>query len=162
MKQKKVKLGISLLLGLCFSNVNAQQETTATGGDATGIGGSVNHSVGQLVYTTDNSPTGTISQGVQQPYEIYTLSTASFDNTINITYTAYPNPTTGFLILKVSDFTNENLMYQLFDINGKLIKNSKIDSTETNIVMENNPAATYFLKITTNNKEVKTFKIIKN
>jgi len=47
-------------------------------------------------------------------------------------------------------------------LQGKSIENKKITSTTEIIRMENLPSATYFLKVTNNNKEVKSFKIIKN
>jgi hypothetical protein len=39
---------------------------------------------------------------------------------------------------------------------------NKIVGNETNIVMSNYVSATYFLKVTDNNKLIKTFKIIKH
>jgi hypothetical protein len=39
------------------------------GGEATGSGGSVSYSVGQVVYTTNTGINGSVAQGVQQPYE---------------------------------------------------------------------------------------------
>jgi hypothetical protein len=45
---------------------------------------------------------------------------------------------------------------------GKLLQNEKITGNETSIVMNNLVPATYFVRITEGNKEVKAFKIIKN
>jgi hypothetical protein len=55
----------------------------------------------------------------------------------------------------------DNLSYQLYDMNGKLLQNRKVDGNETVITMGNLVPSTYFLKVTDNQKEVKTFKIIK-
>lgn len=159
---KITKLLASILIGLSLTNIQAQQTTVASGGMATSTNGNISYSIGQIAYLANSSPAGSATQGVQQPYEIYTLSATEFDNAIKLTFSAYPNPTTDFLTLKISDFTNDNLAYQIFDVTGKLIKSNKINSTETNINMENIPIAIYFFKITSNNKEVKTFKIIKN
>ena len=68
MKRKKVKLSV-LFLGLGLT-AQAQQATTATGGNASGSGGTVAYSVGQIFYTTNTGTTGSEAQGVQQPYEI--------------------------------------------------------------------------------------------
>ena len=54
------------------------------------------------------------------------------------------------------------LNFQLYDISGKLIESRKIISRTETIAMANLASATYFLKVTNNNNEVKTFKIIKN
>lgn len=159
MKQKKVKLSVLLLsLGL---SAQAQQATTSTGGNASGSGGTVAYSVGQIVYTTNTGTTGSVAQGVQQPYEISIL--LGIDNhSINLELTAYPNPTTDYLTLNVGNFELLTLNFQLFDISGKLVESRKIISSSETIAMENLPTATYFLKVSNNNKEVKTFKIIKN
>jgi hypothetical protein len=159
MKQKKVKLSV-LLLGLGLT-AQAQQATTATGGDASGSGGTIAYSVGQIVYTTNTGTTGSVAQGVQQPYEI-SIVLGIEDNSINLELTAYPNPTTNFLTLNLGNAELSTLNFQLYDISGKLIESRKIISSSETITMGNLPTATYFLKVTNNNKEVKTFKIMKN
>ena len=159
MKNKKVKLSF-LLLGLGLA-AQAQQATTATGGDASGSGGTVAYSVGQIVYTTNTGTTGSVAQGVQQPYEI-SIVTGLEDTQISLNMQAYPNPTTDYLTLNVGNFELSTLNFQLFDISGKLVESRKIISSSETIGMANLPSATYFLKVTNNNKEVKTFKIMKN
>ena len=159
MKHKKVKLSF-LLLGLGLA-AQAQQATTATGGDASGSGGTVAYSVGQIVYTTVTGANGSIAQGVQQPYEISIVQGIE-ENSIQLELTAYPNPTTNYLTLHVGKAELSTLNFQLYDISGKLIESRKIISRTETIAMANLASATYFLKVTNNNNEVKTFKIIKN
>ena len=159
MKHKKVKLSFFLLgLGL---TAQAQQATTATGGDASGSGGAVAYSVGQIVYTPNTGTTGSVAQGVQQPYEI-SIVLGIEDNSINLGLSAYPNPTTNYLTLNVGNFKLSTLNFQLYDISGKIIESRKIISNSETIGTENLPSATYFLKVNNDNNEVKTFKIIKN
>ena len=47
-------------------------------------------------------------------------------------------------------------------MNGKLLQNEKITGNQTSIAMGNLVPANYFVKVIQGNKEVKTFKIIKN
>jgi hypothetical protein len=159
MKHKKVKLSV-LLLGLGLTT-QAQQVTTATGGNASGSGGTFAYSVGQIVYTTNTGTTGSVAQGVQQPYEISILLGVD-DNSIKLELTAYPNPTTNCLTLDIGKAELSTFNFQLYDISGKSIESRKIISSTETIGMENLPSATYFLKVTNNNSEIKTFKIIKN
>ena len=159
MKHKKVKLSV-LLLGLGLT-AQAQQAITTTGGNASGSGGSVSYSVGQMVYKTTNGSLGSLAQGVQQPYEI-SIVLGIEDNSINLKLTAYPNPTSNFLTLNASNAELSTLNFELYDISGKLIESRKIISISETIAMENLPTATYFLKVNNNNNEVKIFKIIKN
>jgi len=159
MKYKKVKLCVLLLLGIGFNQVYAQQSTTASGGDASGSGGSAAYSVGQIVYTTHTAITGSVAQGVQQLYEI-SVSIGLLETDIKLNLTAFPNPTTNYLMLQIDNF-DKALSYQLYDISGKLLESNAIVENSTTIKMEDYPTAAYFLKVTQNNALVKSFKIIK-
>lgn len=165
MRQKRLKLSTVLLLGLGLTGLQAQESINATGGNAAGSGGSVSYSVGQVVYTTNTGTNGSVAQGVQQSYEILAVAAIEEAKGINLTVSAYPNPTTDYLTLSI-DASNtlsiQSLSYQLFDINGKLLQNEKITANQTSIVMSNLVPANYLIKVIQGNKEAKTFKIIKN
>lgn len=70
MRHKRLKLSAVLLLGLGLTGLQAQTSVNATDGDVSGSGGSVSYSVGQVVYTTHTGTSGSVAEGVQQPYEI--------------------------------------------------------------------------------------------
>jgi hypothetical protein len=160
MNYKKIKLSALLLLGFGLT-AQAQQATTATGGDATGSGGSVAYSVGQIVYTTHIGTTGSVAQGVQQPYEISVV--LGIENSlIDLDISAYPNPTTQNLTLSIGNDISETLHFQLCDLSGKIIERRKISNRTETIHMENLATGPYFLKVSNANNEVKIFKIIKN
>jgi hypothetical protein len=160
MRHKKLKLSAVLLLGLGLTGLQAQETIPATGGNASGSGGTVSYSVGQVVYTTNTGANGSVAQGVQQPFEISVL-TGIEQTAINLVISAYPNPTTDFLQLKVESEKLKDLSFQLYNMQGKLLQNKKIEGNETSIVMSSLVPATYFVKVVQGNKEVKTFKIIK-
>jgi len=162
MRHKKSKLSAILLLGLGLTGLQAQTSINVTGGDASGNGGSASYSVGQVVYTTNTGTNGSVAQGVQQPFEISVVTGLEEAKGINLSVTAYPNPTTDYLQLKVESEKLKNLSYQLYDINGKLLQNEKIIGNQTSIIMSNLLPANYFVKVIQGNKEIKTFKIIKN
>ena len=162
MRHKKLKLSAVLLLGLGLTGLQAQESINTTGGDASGSGGSANYSVGQVVYTTNTGASGSVAQGVQQAFEISVVTGLEQAKGINLSVSAYPNPTTDYLTLSIDDFEISNLSYQLYDMNGKLLQNAKITGNQTSIVMSNLVPANYFVKVIQGNKKVKTFKIIKN
>jgi len=162
MKFKKLILNALFLLCLGLMKVQAQEAVMTSGGDASGSGGSVSYSVGQIVYTTNTGTNGSVAQGIQQPFEISEVTGIKEASGITLNCTAYPNPATDYLTLKIENFNLSTLNVQLFDINGQLLLNQKINSNETSIYMKSLPAANYFLKVIDNNKEIKTFKIIKN
>ncbi|HQK70071.1 MAG TPA: T9SS type A sorting domain-containing protein [Bacteroidales bacterium] len=164
-ERSKLKvLGVATLLTFTFSlfTVSAQESINASGGNASGSGGSVSFSVGQVVYQTHFSTSGSVTQGVQQPYEISVVTAIEEAKGINLSVSAYPNPATDYLILEVKDFGLSDLYFYLYDMSGILLQNQKISGSQTSIVMSNLVPATYFVKVVQDNKEVKTFKIIKN
>ena len=162
MRHKRLKLSAVLLLGLGLTGLQAQESVNATGGDALGSGGSASYSVGQVVYTTNIGTNGSVAQGVQQAFEISVVTGIEEAKGINLSVSAYPNPTTDYLTLEVKDVELLNLHFQMYDMNGKLLQNEKITGNQTSIVMSNLLPATYLVKVIQGNKEVKTFKIIKN
>ena len=138
----------------------AQETLPVSGGEATGFGGSGSYTVGQVFYTTHKAAAGAVYQGVQQAFEIQTLSNPALI-TINLTAVTYPNPTKDFIILKITDTTLHNLRYTLFDINGKAIASSSITESSTQIQLKYLAIGAYVLKVIQKNKALKTFKILK-
>ena len=160
MKHKKIKFSI-LLLGLALTT-KAQQATTSIGGDASGSGGTIAYSVGQIVYTTNTGTTGSVAQGVQQAYEISVVTGIKNETKTSMSLVVFPNPTTSLLNLQIADLKTEQLTYQLTDAIGKLIIENRITESSTQINMNAQAESIYFLNIIQNDQTVKTFKIIKN
>jgi hypothetical protein len=161
MEYKRAKLCAVFLLGLGLTGLYAQEVLPASGGDATGSGGSVSYSYGQVVYFTNTGTNGSLIEGVQQPYEISVLTGIPQAGYIKLFCMVYPNPAFDLLTLEVEITDFKNLFYQLFEINGKLLVSKKLVDKKTTISMVNLAPATYFLKITDNQEVFKTFKIIK-
>ncbi len=121
-----------LTAGLLWTSfAQAQESANASGGDATGSGGTAAYSIGQVVYTTNTGSSGSVAQEVQQAYEIITVGIK--ETALNISLTAFPNPTTEYLTLHISDYNNEKLFYQLYDIQGKLLSNGQVTALQTRI-----------------------------
>ena len=161
MAYKRAILCALFLLGLGLTGLYAQEAIPASGGDSTGSGGSVSYSYGQVVYFTNTGTNGSVIEGVQQPYEISIVTGIQQARDITLFCTVYPNPANDLLTLEVEIADNENLFYQLYEIKGKLLVSKRLIDNKTTISMANLAPAAYFLKITDNQKVVKTFKIIK-
>jgi hypothetical protein len=132
--------------------IQAQNDIPASGANAVDSGGSVSYTVGLVFYTTSTGTNGNVAQGVQQPFEISVVTGIEEAKGINLVCSAYPNPATDNVKLKVENYETENLIYQLYDIRGNLLENKKIEGNETSIVMSNLVPGTYFLKVSDNNK----------
>jgi len=90
----KAFYGVLLVL-FSASSAMAQQGIVSGGGEGSGTGGSVSATCGQVFY----SSTQGVSQGLQQPYEIFVVSSIESAQHISLSVKAYPNPTTDYLIL---------------------------------------------------------------
>jgi len=113
-----------------------------------------------VFYSANSSDNGSVSQGVQQSFELFTLSNPQL-TTINLDAVVYPNPSSDYIMLNIIDNELTGLSYVLTDIQGKVVSNEKINSIHTQLSLERLSVGTYVLKINQNNSELKTFKIIK-
>ena len=152
---------VMLLVCLLWAGLaQAQESANTTGGDATGLGGTAAYSIGQVVYTTQNSSTGSVAQGVQHAYDVYALGMEH--NELNVAMDVYPNPTSDNIILQIPDFNNQQLWYRLLDAQGKIIVKEKIITQQSAINMYPLSSATYFLQVVNqDNKHAQSFSIIK-
>ena len=161
MKNNSIKIIALFLLCIGFIRVSAQQTVPATGGNATGSGGSSSYTVGQVFYTTNDGTNVSSAQGVQQPYEISIVTSIEEAKGITLQFSAYPNPTYDYVKLDIKNYEIKNLTYSLYDSNGKLLENKKIESSEISVTMKSLVPATYYIKVIQGDKEIKIFKIIK-
>ena len=150
-----------MLLSMFSAMVFAQSEITTSGGEASGSGGKVSYSVGQVAYQSYSSSIGTISEGIQQAYEIFVVTGIENTEISLVQVSAYPNPVTDYLKLSVEMESVEDLSFQLFDMQGKLLQSQKLTNSETQINMSELVSAMYFIKVISKNQSIKEFKIIK-
>jgi hypothetical protein len=155
-------LVIVLCLFVIVTGVTAQSAITSNGGNATGAGGSAAYTVGQLSFSVVTGTNGFIIQGVQQPYEISTVTAIESTDDISLEYIIFPNPTCGIVRLGINPFREGRYSFRLYDLGGKIIREDKITDKDTEISFESLPPAVYLLRILVNYHEVKVFKVVKN
>jgi len=161
MKRPFMKTTLVIICTLLTSFFIQSQEVLAiSGGEATGSGGTSSYTLGQVFYTATNASTGSISQGVQQSFEFFTLSNPQL-TTVNLKAIVYPNPSSDYVVLNITDTALTDLSYVLVDIRGQVISNQKISSLDTQVSLHGLSIGTYVLKVSKKNSELKTFKIIK-
>ena len=150
------------LLGVLFFTpvICAQSGTVTAGGDATGSGGSVSFSVGQMDYISISSTDGTVYQGLQHPYEISEVTSVSHQP-LDIAASLHPNPVKDYLYLNVPDELWQGLKITLIDIQGRSIHEEQLVDQSTIIAMQQTMPGTYFLIIQNEKNQIKSFKIIK-
>jgi len=147
---------------VCISiQLHAQNNTVSSGGQASGTGGSVSYTIGQIAYSSLSGSSGSLVQGVQQPYEI-SIVTNITDVAIDLKAQVYPNPTTDQLILSVAIEEYKNLRYVLVDQHGKVLKSDRVINTISSFDIGKLSNGIYFLRLFSNKKQIKTFQVIKN
>lgn len=160
MRQKTLRIILSLLFFVVSGvTLSAQSDVVPTGGTATGSGGTVTYTVGQIAVQTYSNGTFTISEGVQQPYEIQIIGVDDYPG-ITLNAMVYPNPTVGNVQLTINNEQLEGEV-KVFDMNGKFLFAKKIEGQTTVIPMVDLVAGTYFVNVVCEKQVLKTFKVVK-
>ena len=137
----------------------AQSAIVPMGGTATGNGGTVTYTIGQIAVQTNSDGTASFSEGVQQPFEI---SIVGMDNypSISLSMSVYPNPTLDRLKLEISEM-NFNGEVKVFDIGGKYLFSKKIEGTVTEMDFSSFAPGSYFVNVFNDKEQLKSFKVVK-
>ena len=146
---------------LLTSVLSAQETFSSSGFSSNGNSGLITYSVGQVAIDFSTGNNGSLYQGVQQPYEIFSTLGNDILN-INLKLIAYPNPTTDQLVLSIENIQGKKYYYQLYNIKGKSLLYDKRVDNKTYINLNRFPFNIYLLSIIENNAVIKTFRIIKN
>jgi hypothetical protein len=140
-----------------------QSVVGTAGGDTSGPGGTVGFSIGQVVYTNLEGESGNINQGVQQPYDILMVSNS--EPWIDLKASIFPNPTVTSVQLVIEDIVYSSgtgvFTYALYDPSGRILQQHEIMASSTMITLEKLAGSVYFLRVSFNDREVKTFKLFK-
>lgn len=154
---KKTALVIGITIPAIFFSQNS---INSSGGIASGSGGRIDYSAGQIFQSFISTSNFTISEGVHQPFEISTLG-ASETEELSLEIMIYPNPTVADVTLKTGSLSLNQLEYQIYDQSGKLLSRKAVLSNKSLITMSSLTSGIYILKVSDQAKLLKTFKIIK-
>jgi hypothetical protein len=139
---------------------SSAQQAIVTGGDYLAHpSGSLSFTVGETFIESYVSDNLALTQGMQQP--VITITALDDINLSGISVYAYPNPVSELLMLKTGNSENKNLKYQIFDLNGKLLIERKIESVLTEIPMDQFIPSTYLLTVIAGDKFLARFRIVK-
>jgi len=155
---KKIVSTLIIFITVALS-INAQQNIVASGGLATGTGGNISFSIGQIDFLYSTNASFNITQGVQQVYNLNVTAVRNNfvedDRYINI----YPNPTREGIYLDFEKF--HEATYTIYDYTGNIIATNTIETSKTFIQLQTLPAATYIILITQPDKPQKSYLISK-
>ncbi|MCW5898673.1 MAG: T9SS type A sorting domain-containing protein [Flavobacteriales bacterium] len=151
-----------MLVSIGFSlHTHAQQAVPSSGGDAASTAGSISWSVGQPAYTAPESSAGRVSQGVQQVYDVTTVSTTDPMDPALVA-TVGPNPTTDGVVLRLQGMPPPGTGYQLMDATGKLLRTEVVTSNETPITLAHLSSGSYLISLLEEGLPILVVRIIKH
>jgi hypothetical protein len=160
------KIGCFLIILSCCGLCLAQQVISTAGDHYVNGTAQLSWTIGEPVISTFNNGSNILTQGMH--HGLLLIDAIEEIELPGLEISAFPNPANEFVNLKVTnaltgqpDEMCKELSFQLYDMNGKVIMQNQIVSTETLIKMYNYAPSTYFLKVSIDKKSVKTFKIIK-
>ncbi|MBN1597446.1 MAG: T9SS type A sorting domain-containing protein [Bacteroidales bacterium] len=137
-----------------------QEVIAASGDDAASADLSISWTIGETVTGTFENSNGILTQGIHQGY--LTVTPINETQELNFEISAFPNPASDILRIRVESNTTEGLSYILLDAQGRLLLQDNIYGNMTEIPFTNYAPAIYFLKIREGQKEIMCFKIIKS
>lgn len=143
-----------ILLALLFSEIlTAQTVTFEYSYDA--VGNRVKRVVIEITEETAEDSTENMAQKSDMVEESEEIN----DEKTGATISVFPNPATAYLNIQISDIEN-SASYQLYSINGSVVKSGTISSSTERIELFDLEIGTYLLRIE-NGKSFEEFKIIK-
>jgi hypothetical protein len=147
---------LTMLCTLTFLS-RGQQALVVTGGNASGVGGSVSYSIGQVAYTSDAA--GFVNSGIQQPFEI--TITSVDDSFRDLQVSLFPNPTSRELIIEMNN-PNNGISAEVFNSNGSLMDTFRLASTRESIPVSHWAPATYMIRLTDESGNSAVYQIVKH
>ena len=161
MKQTKSFLYILLLNSFWPQIVRSGKTIPVKGETASGTGSAVTHTLGKFVLKVITGTATSLIQGVQQPFEISVITIIEKPEDINRECIVHQNPIEGTIRLIIKSFPDDNMSFRLYDMNGALLHDNKIEDKEIAITMEYSSTVNYLLKVLKDQTEIKVFKIVK-
>ena len=156
---QRASAGLIMLLLGCFT-LFGQSGVHSSGGQASGTNGTIDFSVGQLVYTFESGEEGSTWEGVQQPFEISVVTNIS-EGFYGVEASVYPNPTNGMLRIELPEDLGQ-VDFHLYNMNGQLVKKGQSEGPQSELSLTDLPSGAYLLGIFSKDVLNQQFTIIKN
>jgi hypothetical protein len=156
----KIQL-IIVLVTFAIVSIKAQslEVVTSSGDFHKQSSGSLSWTLGEVTVETLIGTNHILTQGFQQ--NKLTVTAIDKLQIPGIEFNVYPNPTNSYLFIEVKTEKQRDLNLKLYDLNGKLILQEKFAGSHQTVSMQNYKPANYILRITEDNKEIMTYKIVK-
>ena len=152
-----MKKNTLVLFSLFASLAVTAQEVVATQGDSySSASANIDFTIGEVIIDTGTDGNNDLTQGFHQTnWNFVGLE----DFAPNYEAIIFPNPTEDVLNIKTSTF--ENVIYTLYDAQGKLVMQNILSGEQTPIQVSQLAPGSYSLTLNNETQNLKTFKLIK-
>ena len=160
MKNVLPKTFVALVLILCAAHLFCQEVVSSAGGNSAGVSKQVSWTVGEPVIETNMNGLYILTQGMHQGNLIVTVAREL--EGLNYLVSAYPNPVSRFVRLEIGAPKIKGFSYALFNADGQLLLQEDINDKITTIPMDAYTHSSYLLRVMSDGKEIKVFRVVKN
>ncbi len=148
-----MKISVFIFISTLVSSLFSQTSINTIGTSEKSSAGSVSFSIGQTVFNISNG----INEGVQQPIELFQLSSEKNNHNNNVT--VYPNPTSQKIFVNFDIPLIGSECYTIISADGKLVLSGKLVK-ENEINISSLPSEVYIFSVNQNNN-IQSYKLIK-
>lgn len=160
-KPKSISLGLLMLACLFVHGQTTPLKLLSSAGETfKNSNYQLDWSIGELLTETYSGNLNMLTQGFHQGK--YIITGVNLIEDLQLEITAFPNPVTDFVLIKIGSEKVENFRFIISDIDGKILQTGKFDENQKQINLAGKSVGTYLLAILSNKAIVKTFKIVKS
>lgn len=146
-----------ILVTETFAQSISPQVIASTGTFASASGYSLSYTLGEPATATLTSGTSIITQGFQQPNDVYTGLQTFLSPSINAQL--YPNPASSEINLVITSTGDNNYTVQLVDLLGRVLQQpttTEISTRQSHYVfnLQQLPSSIYFITVKINNSTI--------
>ena len=152
----KVVLFICLLLAL-FNTTVAQEVISTQGSTYTNSTATIDFTIGEAIISTQSNGIHDICQGFHQTNWNF-VDLEDFDRDFEVS--VLPNPLENVLVINAPIYLGKT--YVLYDAQGRIVVDGKLDTNKTLVSVEFLSPALYTLVVKERDTLLKSFKLIKN
>ena len=144
---------ITILIGVCcITSFSFSQESISSSGDYhSNSTGSLSSTVGEISTETYSSSNAILTQGQQQHFYDFT---SIEERSSSFNFSAYPNPVSDLMNIKIENFKEGDLLISMYSIEGKLMFQEKMNSDLHQIHLNKYSPSNYLITISDDSGQI--------
>lgn len=158
--KRSSKVFLLVIFTLSVIYMQAQEAVTTAGGNVANSSGAVSYTIGQPFVSVSNANGYTLSEGVQQAFEIMEVGIAEEAKVLDVEVIVFPNPTEKEVNIQANG-NDKEMQYQLYNVEGKVITAGSWCGEQYSISLQALAKGVYMLRLGDKERGERLFKIVK-